>query len=59
MKADFYNLLGGIYWWIFIKFCQTKLKEEQADKNRIRNLIFVSFLNIMFIISIILFFTYY
>ena len=55
MNASFYNLLGGFYWWIFIKFCQTKLKEEQADKNRIRNLTFVSILNILLIISIILF----
>jgi hypothetical protein len=57
--SDFYNLLGGFYWWLLVKFCQTKLKEEQAQVNKIRNLIFVFLMNILLIITIVLFFIYF
>jgi hypothetical protein len=52
---EFYANLGGIYWWLLIKFGRTKLVEEQNDKNKIRNLLFVSFVNILFVIMILLY----
>ena len=56
---DFYNLQGGLYWWLFIRFCQTKLKDEQAEINKSRNLIFVSLLNmLLLVIAMILFYNY-
>ncbi|KFF05920.1 hypothetical protein [Flavobacterium reichenbachii] len=49
---EFHSDLGGLWYWILIKFCRTKLSDEQADKNRRRNLFFLSFLNILLFIMI-------
>lgn len=49
---EFHADLGALGWWILIKFCKTKLSDEQANENRRRNLFFLSFINII-IISII------
>ena len=59
MKTDFYNLLGGFYWWLFVKFCQTKLADEQNEINKVRNLVFVSFVNIIIIVFIIIYLNKY
>ena len=47
---EFHAYFGGLWWWILIRFCRTKLADEQADKNRRRNLYFLSFLNIIIVI---------
>ncbi len=36
----FSKYLGGLLWWIFIKFCKTDLEAEQAEDKRIRNTLF-------------------
>jgi hypothetical protein len=52
---EFHADLGGLCYWILIKFCQTKLSVEQADENRKRNLFFLSFVNIIFAFIITMF----
>lgn len=32
------NYIGGVVYWVFIKFCATELKNEQANKNIERNI---------------------
>ena len=32
---------GGLLWWILIKFCKTKLEEEQAEDKWSRNIFFL------------------
>lgn len=46
---EYHANMGGFWYWILIKLCQTKLSDEQADKNRIRNLFFLCFINIIFV----------
>ena len=41
------NMFGGFLVWVFIKFCRTKLSEEQQEKNVPRNIL-------VFCISIVL-----
>ncbi len=55
---EFHAYFGGLWWWILIRFCRTKLADEQSDKNRRRNLYFLCFLNIL-IASIITIFLVY
>ncbi len=52
MNSEFYNLIGGFYFWLFIKFCQTKLSEEQDNKYRSRNLFTAFLINLLIIILI-------
>lgn len=33
--------LGGLLWWILIKFCKTKLEDEQAKDKWSRNIFFL------------------
>jgi hypothetical protein len=40
MRYPFLHYLGGFLWWLLIKFCKTNLEDEQAENNRIRNLVF-------------------
>lgn len=46
---EFHADLGGLWYWILVKFCKTKLSDEQADENRRRNLYFLFFINTIFI----------
>jgi len=41
MEFDVFGELGGFLWWVFIRFCQTDLKEEQKEDKKPRNLIFL------------------
>jgi uncharacterized membrane-anchored protein len=52
---EFHAYFGGLSWWILVRFCRTKLADEQSDKNRRRNLYFLSFLNIIVAFIVIIF----
>jgi len=55
-NTQFYADMGAIVWWIFFKFCQSKLTDEMAEKNKVRNLIVAGLLNFLIPILIIIFF---
>jgi len=55
---EFHSNLGGLWYWILIKHCQTKLSEEQTGENKRRNLYFLSFLNIVFVLIVPIFLLY-
>jgi hypothetical protein len=55
---EFHAYVGGLWYWILIKFCQTKLADEQANENRRRNLFFLAFLNIIFASIVTIFLIY-
>ncbi len=57
MNTDFYNLLGGFYCWVF-KLCKTKLKDEQNEKNKTRNLLTAFILNLTFVVTLAMIITY-
>jgi hypothetical protein len=40
MRYPFLHYLGGFLWWLIIKFCRTKLEDEQAEQKRVRNILF-------------------
>ncbi|UMY65275.1 MULTISPECIES: hypothetical protein [unclassified Flavobacterium] len=31
--------LGGFIWWVAVRFCRTRLKEEQSEKHLERNVV--------------------
>jgi hypothetical protein len=39
MNYLFFSDFGGFIWWVFIKFCSTRLEEEQAKEKESRNII--------------------
>ena len=39
MSYMFLHYIGGLIYWIFVKFCKTKLESEQANKHIERNII--------------------
>lgn len=55
---EYHAYLGGFWYWLLIKFCRTKLSDEQADQNRRRNLFFLSFLNILLFLIVAYIFVY-
>jgi len=55
-NTQFYADMGAIVWWIFFKFCQSKLTDEMAEKKKVRNLIVAGLLNFLIPILIIIFF---
>jgi hypothetical protein len=55
---EYHAQLGGFWYWILIKFGRTKLSDEQADKNRRRNLFFLCFINIFFVSIVTIFLIY-
>jgi len=55
-NTQFYADMGAIVWWIFFKFCQSKLTDEMAEKNKVLNLIVAGLLNFLIPILIIIFF---
>ena len=40
MRFGIFSDFGGFLWWILIKFCKTKLEDEQKEKNWARNIFF-------------------
>lgn len=55
---EYHVRLGGFWYWIIIKFGRTKLSDEQADRNRRRNLFFLWFINIIFVLIVTVFLIY-
>jgi len=55
---EYHAQLGGFWYWIIIKFFKTKLSDEQADRNRRRNLFFLWFINIIFVLIVTVFLIY-
>lgn len=55
---EYHAQLGGFWYWILIKFGRTILSDEQADKNRRRNLFFLCFINIFFASIVTVFLIY-
>ncbi|MCK8143316.1 hypothetical protein MW871_15915 [Flavobacterium sp. I-SCBP12n] len=47
MKYIIVTDFGGFLWWLTIKFCKTKLEEEQGEKNWARNIIFLITIGIL------------
>lgn len=41
MTYIIYSDIGGFLWWFLIKFCKTKLKDEQLEKYEARNILFL------------------
>jgi hypothetical protein len=39
MRYELLTDIGGFIWWFFIKFCSTKLEEEQTKEKWSRNII--------------------
>ena len=50
-RNTFFVEIGGVLWWIFIRFCKTELKTEQSKKYEARNVLFIFVF--IFIISLI------
>ncbi len=38
MRYELLADIGGFLWWLLIKFCSTKLKDEQTKKKWSRNI---------------------
>ncbi|OCB77747.1 hypothetical protein B0A79_10800 [Flavobacterium piscis] len=55
---EYHAQLGGFWYWILIKLGRTKLSDEQADRNRTRNLFFLWFINIIFVLIVTVFLIY-
>jgi hypothetical protein len=51
MRYIIYSDMGGLLWWLLIRFCKTKLKDEQANDKWSRNVFFLC--AIMYIIMFI------
>lgn len=41
MRFIYLSELGGLLWWIFIRFTKTDLDVEQSEKKWARNLVFL------------------
>lgn len=41
MRYKIESNIGGFLWWLLIKFCKTKLIDEQTDDKWARNIFFV------------------
>jgi hypothetical protein len=51
MRFEDFSDIGGFLWWLLIKFCKTKLEEEQVKQKWSRNIIFLLF--IFYLVSLI------
>lgn len=38
MRYELLTDIGGFLWWLLVKFCSTKLEEEQTEKKWSRNI---------------------
>lgn len=53
MRYELFHEIGGFIYWLFFKFCRTKLSEENKIKNRERNIfIFIAFILLLGFISV-------
>jgi hypothetical protein len=50
MRFPLFHYLGGLLWWLFIKFCKTDLEDEQSEEKWSRNVFFM-----MIIIVVLMF----
>ncbi len=41
MRYRIYSDIGGFLWWLLIKFCKTKLEDEQTSDKWSRNIFFL------------------
>jgi hypothetical protein len=41
MRYELYTDIGGFFWWIMVRFCKTKLEDEQSKDNWSRNILFL------------------
>jgi hypothetical protein len=48
--------LGGFLWWLLIKFCKTKLEDEQTKEKWSRNIFFLLVIGIGLAFIVIKFF---
>lgn len=48
--------IGGLLWWFLIRFCKTKLEDEQADGKWARNIFFLCVVGILIAFIVIKFF---
>ena len=39
MRYELLTDIGGLIWWVFIKFCSTELEKEQTKEKWSRNII--------------------
>lgn len=44
--------LGGFLWWVILRFCKTKLKEEQKQENWARNILFLIAIGVALTLSL-------
>ena len=58
-NTHFFSDIGALIYWIFIKFCQSKLNDEMSEKYKNRNLTTYGLFNLLILILIILFFLYF
>ena len=49
----FYHYVGGFLWWLFVKFGRTNLSDEQSEANKLRNSLFIFFINLTIALSIV------
>jgi hypothetical protein len=47
MRFRLESNIGGLLWWILIKFCKTKLEDEQSDDKWSRNILFLIVLGLI------------
>lgn len=47
MRYPLLDYLGGFLWWLIIKFCKTKLEDEQAQDKWARNILFLILLGLI------------
>jgi hypothetical protein len=46
MRYTYLSNIGGFLWWFFIKFCKTKLEDEQTQNYWARNIFFLCLIGI-------------
>lgn len=47
MRFRLESNIGGFLWWLLIKFCKTKLEDEQAQDKWARNILFLIVLGLI------------
>lgn len=47
MRFRLESNIGGFLWWLLIKFCKTKLEDEQAEDKWARNILFLIVLGLI------------
>ena len=47
MRFRLESNIGGFLWWLLIKFCKTKLLDEQSEDKWVRNILFLIVLGLI------------